>query len=64
MANSVKKQKAYQTFCRNQVKAGLINMPNGTWASGSGAMARDMVAGYRFSGGGKKKRAKAEAEVE
>jgi hypothetical protein len=43
------KKKAFQAFCRAQVKAGLINQANGNWApaNSSKAMDRDMRAGYR-----------------
>lgn len=47
---AIKKQKMYQTFCRDQVKKGLINQPDGTWKPfNSGfAMHRDCKEGYKL----------------
>ena len=62
---TLKRKKAHQSFCREQVKAGRINMPDGTWGPMDlgKAMHRDMLAGYHL-GGAKKKRGKAKEEAE
>ena len=58
------KRKRWKASCRKQVKEGLINMPDGSWArfDSNKAMHRDQVAGYRF--GTSKRRVKEVAEVE
>lgn len=56
MKRQFMKKKAYQAFCREQVKRGLINQPDGSWRSnpgdttgpGSRRMAEMMKAGYRL----------------
>jgi hypothetical protein len=50
------KKKAFQRYCRDQVKKGLINDAEGNWrpASTGKAMDDSMIAGYKL-GGGKRK---------
>lgn len=43
------KKKRFQEFCRNQVKQGLINQANGTWAKAVDKWTdKHMLAGYKF----------------
>lgn len=50
---TTKKKKAYQAFCREQVKAGKINNTDGTWINYSesgtyAAMHKHQRAGYKI----------------
>ena len=61
---ALKKQRAFQRYCRDQVVSGMINHADGLWrrADTSKAMDRDQLAGYRV--GASKKRTKVRVEVE
>ena len=61
---ALKKQRAYQVYCRKQVLDGLINHADGLWrrADSSKQMDQSMIAGYRI--GASKKRTKVRVEVE
>lgn len=65
MSNTTKRKKAHQKFCRDQVKKGLINQPNGSWAEASATKAMDqmMIAGYNFDKR-KRKPSKRNQEIE
>lgn len=49
---SWKKKQAYQAYCRDQVKKGLINDESGNWTphNAAKAMHNHMLYGYRLGG--------------
>lgn len=63
---ALRKQRAWQKFCRDQVANGLINQANGSWARAEDKWTdRHMIAGYRLGSSKRKVRTKAsQAEVE
>ena len=63
---TLKKRAAFQRFCREQVKKGLINGPDGGWVSydAGRAMHRDCWYGYKLGQTGKKKGSKQGEDVD
>lgn len=42
------KKKAYKRMIRDQVKAGMVNRPDGNWGRGDDkSMSRDLKGGYK-----------------
>lgn len=65
MSNTIKRKKAFQKFCRDQVKQGLINQADGSWARATQKWQdQHMIAGYNFEKRRRKGPSKSGAEVE
>ncbi len=43
----IRKHKAHQKMCLDQVRKGLMNRADGGWTKAEGRMGADMMAGYK-----------------